>query len=46
LDLEKSQRSVMYDLLRYVNILSFLLTYLLTLVTPWRNKGPGERECK
>jgi len=30
LEFEKSQRSVTHDSLRYVNILTYLLTYLLT----------------
>jgi len=29
LGVEKSQRSVTYDSLRYINILTYLLTYLL-----------------
>ena len=28
LGFEKSQRSVMHDILRYINILTYLLTYL------------------
>jgi len=30
LGFEKSQRSVKHDFLRYINILTYLLTYLLT----------------
>jgi len=37
LGFEKSQRSVMHDSLRYINIVTYLLTYLFTLVYRWLN---------